>query len=658
MGYVALGWVGPVTWLGHTLRKDPHVSTSMQPARRAVLLAVLSIAALLVLAASASAATVDSTGAGLVYNGEGTEANDLVVGFDSTDYDAGTPGVATILLSDSAGITPSANCREGAGGPVTAECPALSNSATISLGDGNDYFSEDAGAPLPAATITVNGGNGEDGLSGTHATDTLNGDAGPDYLNGSGPDVLNGGAGDDSLSDDGGAGTALNGGDDADYIGASETLDATDAYNGGNGNDFVDYSVRTGGGTLTLNLAAGTETDGGGAHSVQNFENAYGTWGGANDITGTDGANYLTGGPFADTISGAAGDDSISGYDGGGTLNGGADNDEVYGGDGVDAINGDAGNDYLDAGQSGDTINGGDGDDEIDPGTGEDIVRGGDNSTDTGTQDWVDYYRSAAVTVNLTQSSNNGGESGENDDVVGIENVATGAGADTVVGDDKANNIDDGGGAGDNITAGGGNDFIWIRDNQVDTANCGDGNDEIYADANDNVSGCEAVNTPFVDPGPGSGTTTGTTTADSPAPQPPAPVAPPPAPPAPPLVASVFALGTQLSPKMDTVIATATIPADNSTLTAVLLYNGKIAKVTIVGKTTKTGLKKGVFPFKVKLNKKAVKAFRKKKSVKVTLKVTIKPPTGTAVVKTKKIVMKRGKPKAVSCGAATAHSAC
>jgi hypothetical protein len=267
---------------------------------------------------------------------------------------------------------------------------------------------------------------------------------------------------------------------------------------------------------------------------------------------------------------------------------------------------------------------------------------------------------SAATTAN--------GQSGENDCFMIIETSNAGDGADTVTGNSLANVVYDYGGAGDTVNTLGGDDEVDTRDNLVDSVNCGDGNDRAFTDvagafsatATDSVTGCETLNsdyTPPVDPTPpATGTTTGTTPPPPP-PTLPASTTPPPVV----ITAGAFVAKTQLSPKADTVSGSANIPADGSSLNVQLLYSGKLAKLTVVGKLTKTGLKKGTVPFKVKLSKKAAKLARKKgkKGLKLTVKVTIKPPAGSATVKTFKVTVKKGKaPACFRMAAVRAHAAC
>ncbi len=127
-------------------------------------------------------------------------------------------------------------------------------------------------------------------------------------------------------------------------------------------------------------------------------------------LTGTEGADVLTGhilddeirgGDGADRIEGAAGDDVIHGGDepafpGGGdvidagyghdSVHGGAGDDDVDGHDGDDVLHGEAGNDRLQGGDGDDRLYGGDGndnlsdhagDDLLDGGAGDDIIHGG-----------------------------------------------------------------------------------------------------------------------------------------------------------------------------------------------------------------------------------------------------------------------------------------
>ncbi len=166
----------------------------------------------------------------------------------------------------------------------------------------------------PGVAITLNGGNGNDTLTGDTAADTLNGDAGDDTLLGkAGADILNGGDGNDTFDEE----AASNGGD---------------TFNGGNGTDTVDYSART---ALVHVTMDGVAADDGAAMEADNVkadvENILGS---AYDdvITGNALNNRIKGNAGNDTLAGGAGDDT---FDEGAAASGG---DIITGGLGVDTV--------------------------------------------------------------------------------------------------------------------------------------------------------------------------------------------------------------------------------------------------------------------------------------------------------------------------------
>ncbi|HWH95046.1 MAG TPA: calcium-binding protein [Baekduia sp.] len=244
----------------------------------------------------------------------------------------------------------------------------------------------------------------------------------------------------------------------------------------------------------------------------------------------------------ARTLSGGAGNDKIEGYGG---------NDTLDGGDGNDEVNGNAGNDVVRGGNGDDVVNGDNfkspGADVIDGGPGNDQIE--DWSIPSG-----DVHPQPTVTLDGAADD---GRPGEGDNVTGVEkftfyvnatftgtdapevvevaNVSEGAstlqglgGADTLKGADSPDTIDGGtgddqlnggngndtitGGAGkDTImgdaTAGGctvvgyfgsckspwGNDVVNAVDGEVDSVDCGPGQDTANVDAIDVVTNCEVV---------------------------------------------------------------------------------------------------------------------------------------------------------------------
>jgi Ca2+-binding RTX toxin-like protein len=208
------------------------------------------------------------------------------------------------------------------------------------------------------------GGGGADTLRGLSANDILYG--------GSGADLLYGGTGNDTL-----------------FGGSSG-----DTLYGGDGFDIASYADV--GSSVTVNLATGFASGGGGSDILAEIEGVIGGSGG-DTITGDSLGNLLQGEAGADLLSGGAGLDTLFGGTGSDTLYGGADADTLYGGsdadllygnDGLDALYGDAGadrlygdagDDLLDGGTEADSLFGGTGRDTLYGGAGVDSLRGGDN---------------------------------------------------------------------------------------------------------------------------------------------------------------------------------------------------------------------------------------------------------------------------------------
>ncbi|NRR32917.1 DUF4347 domain-containing protein, partial [Oxalobacteraceae bacterium] len=92
-----------------------------------------------------------------------------------------------------------------------------------------------------------------------------------------------------------------------------------------------------------------------------------GSTAGGRNISGSTGADTLSGGHFNDTIAGGAGADVLHGLSGNDSLLGGADDDQLYGDSGADLLDGGAGNDsFFSAFDEGsDTLIGGDGNDFV-----------------------------------------------------------------------------------------------------------------------------------------------------------------------------------------------------------------------------------------------------------------------------------------------------
>jgi hypothetical protein len=164
----------------------------------------------------------------------------------------------------------------------------------------------------------INGGFGDDTISGLSGNDALLGWEGDDtILSGDGSDTLDGGADDDSLS----------GGSGVDVFLASL---GDDTVSGGSNADTLDFLNIKGGG-VTANLATGTATlpDANSSLVFSSIER----------LSGTASADRFTGNARANVLTGRGGND---------TLSGGAGNDVLVGGLGADSLTGGGGADRFD----------------------------------------------------------------------------------------------------------------------------------------------------------------------------------------------------------------------------------------------------------------------------------------------------------------------
>jgi Ca2+-binding RTX toxin-like protein len=183
----------------------------------------------------------------------------------------------------------------------------------------------------------IDGGNGDDQLSGGDDKDTINGQGGNDYVFGrNGDDRLTGGAGKDRLQ----------GANDNDVIFPDSDKFGDDTISGGRGSDTVDYSKSP---IAVAAFVGGTvpATD-------------------ENDMILSD-VETIIGSKLDDTLVNSTDHGmSISGNDGNDTLTGGAANDTLIGGAGKDSMLGLAGNDQFNSSDGEiDTLDGGAGTDVL-----------------------------------------------------------------------------------------------------------------------------------------------------------------------------------------------------------------------------------------------------------------------------------------------------
>lgn len=396
-------------------------------------------------------------------------------------------------------------------------------------------------------SVVFDGGNKNDSLHGSLATDVMKGMAGDDFLSGEGSgDVLSGGAGHDYLT----------GGDGGDYI-LGDDYSSNDV--GGGGNDFIeagdgeDYAsggggadeIHGGAGADSLTGGAGADRVFGGSGKDWIFGDGYlfhrddtSTWwpdfrlhlqsdfsgvrssyddyldGGENDdwITGEAGSDILVGGEGNDRLIGDReeravyeansselvldyvdlpialnGDDTIFAGIGEDYALGGGGDDLIYGGQGNDSLYGDAADKNSTVYVGNDILFGEGGDDQLTSGGGDDYLDGGSDN---------DLLIAGAGKDTLIGGGGNDELQGGGDE----DELRGGDGMDTLLGQSGADTLEGGensdvliGGDGDDEVYGGGGHDQLIGDDTTGSAVGNDtlwgdsGNDQIWGGAGDDV---------------------------------------------------------------------------------------------------------------------------------------------------------------------------
>lgn len=478
--------------------QGPNSTGASSPVRRLALLCVLSAGALLFAPSVAQGAAIAENcpvigqSCAVTYTAAAGETNSLTF-----TYAQGTAiGVDTYSITDSTATT---NPTTVAGGkctvtdpipaPVTISCSddlltLGTASYSFSLGDGNDSFT---GATVPGTTDQVallDGGTGNDTLTGTQSNNNITGGDGTDTINGSaGGDTLSGDAGNDTLN--GGAGVDTeSGGADNDTFNQDTAANGGDTLNGGAGTDEVGYNSRTTAVTVTIDGTANDGQSGENDNVQTDVENVDG--GSGNDtINGaTAVSNVLDGGGGNDTMNGelaAATTSTVSDtfIGGGGTdtvtyaprttsvsalldtaANDGqsGENDNIGPSDDVENITGGAAADALQGNSQVNVLLGGDGADNLGGRLGGDTLTGGAGSPDTVTYNG----RTNPIIADLDGEAADDGEVGEGDTIsADTENLTGGSGSDQLTGNAGVNTLNGGADAGmDRLTGLAGADVL------------------------------------------------------------------------------------------------------------------------------------------------------------------------------------------------------
>ena len=219
-----------------------------------------------------------------IYGGAGDDVFSVTGtsgGFDAVDGGAGNDAIVAGSASTMIGLSSLAGVEAISGGSFSGVYVAGSGNADL--------------LNFQAVTLTaisrIEGGAGNDTITGNSAANTIWGGLGNDVLNGdAGNDVLVGDDGDDVLS--GGAGN--------------------DTLTGGNGTDTADYSAYAANLTISLSVTTAQTVVSGETDTLATIENLFGG-SGSDTLTGSSSANVLKGGSGSDRLIGGLGNDSLDG---------------------------------------------------------------------------------------------------------------------------------------------------------------------------------------------------------------------------------------------------------------------------------------------------------------------------------------------------------
>jgi Ca2+-binding RTX toxin-like protein len=465
-------------------------------------------------------------------------------GFDAVDGGTGSNGIIALANNSVIGLTSITNVQTISAGGFTG---------VSILGSGNADTLNFAAVTFTGIT-KIDGGSGNDIITGTAVADTILGSGGDDSLSGgagndvfqytgtsTGFDAVNGGDGADTIaalanntviglssvtgvetiSSGGFTGVTIAGSSAADTLDFSTiTLSGIVSIGGGTGNDVItgtaaadtilggnDNDILNGGdGNDTINGGSGANLlNGGNGDDTAQYS---GTGGSYSVSDNGDGTYTLVGAGISDTLSSiellAFSDGTVtvaSRLGLGLTLTGTASAETLTGGGNADIITGLGGDDTL-VGNGGDDefrySGSSNGFDNVDGGQGTDTIKATANTTVIGLSAMagIEAITAGSFTgVSILGSSTANILDFSSVTLTGITKIDGGSGNDTITGSSAADTIL-GSGGDDIVNAGDGNDTIQFTGtaNGFDAVDGGLGTDTISALANSTVIGLSSVN--------------------------------------------------------------------------------------------------------------------------------------------------------------------
>jgi Ca2+-binding RTX toxin-like protein len=484
---------------------------------------VLGLSCSLLFAGGAAASSAGVAASQLVYSAFPNETNDVTMTQSGGNFVFSDPG-APILAGP--------GCTAVNANQVSCAIAGV-GFVDIDLGDLNDqvHVADDVRLQQGfSPAVNASGGPGNDLMApGANSNSSFFGEAGNDTLQGSsGSDRLDGGSENDAISGNGGdddlvggsGDDSIDGGPGGDFIDGGTQANGADAVAGGDGRDALSYSNRI----EDLHITEDGTADDGSAcpgascegDNVQPDVEQVNGGDGNDSITGSGVNNQLEGNGGNDVLDGAGGGDRLFAGNGDDSLTGGGGDDHLAGELGADNLQGGAGDDFLEAealDQSADSYSGGPGTDTVDW-----VGR---------SANFVTIYGGVhqGLRVSLDGKPDDGVAStditGPRDNAkADLEDIIGGEGADILIGNGRANQIEGENGndqilggkgpdallgenGGDKLIGGkgrdlldgaGGADRLSARDRKPDEVRCGSSGDRVKGDRADDVAvDCEKV---------------------------------------------------------------------------------------------------------------------------------------------------------------------